>query len=152
MTIAEMIEGCGMAPRDFGFEQPSEQGLPAMLKYISGFYNKDDGNFPLGGMRVKIKVKKAFEDGEFGQSNPADLLKVIKFIDMKDPSGNEHNQIMKLAGVKQDQGVGESPGMFDVSALETQLQGMQLKFGESVELASDEFASMMALSKRLQGQ
>jgi hypothetical protein len=29
---------------------------------------------------------------------------------------------------------------------------MQLKFGESVELASDEFASMMALSKRLQGQ
>jgi hypothetical protein len=152
MTIAEMIEGCGMAPRDFGFEQPGEQGLPAMLKYISGFYNKDDGNFPLGGMRVKIKVKKAFEDGEFGESDPADLLKVIKFIDMKDPSGNEHNQIMKLAGVKQDQGVGESPGMFDVSALETQLQGMQLKFGESVELASDEFASMMALSKRLQGQ
>jgi hypothetical protein len=152
MTIAEMIEDCGMAPSDFGFEQPGEQGLPAMLKYISGFYNKDDGNFPLGGMRVKIKVKKAFEDGEFGKSDPADLLKVIKFIDMKDPSGNEHNQIMKLAGVKQDQGVGESPGMFDVSALETQLQGMQLKFGESVELASDEFASMMALSKRLQGQ
>jgi hypothetical protein len=152
MTIAEMIEGCGMAPRDFGFEQPGEQGLPAMLKYISGFYNKDDGNFPLGGQRIKIKVKKAFEDGEFGKSDPADLLKVIKFIDMKDPSGNEHNQIMKLAGVKQDQGVGESPGMFDVSALETQLQGMQLKFGESVELASDEFASMMALSKRLQGQ
>jgi hypothetical protein len=151
-TLAEIIEGCGMAPRDFGFEQPGEQGLPAMLKYISGFYNKDDGNFPLGGMRVKIKVKKAFEDGEFGESDPADLLKVIKFIDMKDPSGNEHNQIMKLAGVKQDQGVGESPGMFDVSALETQLQGMQLKFGESVELASDEFASMMALSKRLQGQ
>jgi len=152
LTIAEMIEGCGMAPKDFGFEQPGEQGLPAMLKYISGFYNKDDGNFPLGGQRIKIKVKKAFEDGEFGESDPADLLKVIKFIDMKDPSGNEHNQIMKLAGVKQDQGVGESPGMFDVSALETQLQGMQLKFGESVELASDEFASMMALTKRLQGQ
>jgi hypothetical protein len=152
MTIAEMIEGCGMAPRDFGFEQPDEQGLPAMLKYISGFYNKDDGNFPLGGMRVKIKVKKAFEDGEFGKSDPADLLKVIKFIDMKDPSGNEHNQIMKLAGVKQEQGVGESPGMFDISALETQLQGMQLKFGESVELASDEFASMIALTKKLQGQ
>lgn len=151
MTIAEMIEGCGMAPRDFGFEQPSEQGLPAMLKYISGFYNKDDGNFPLGGMRVKIKVKKAFEDGEFGQSNPADLLKVIKFIDMKDPSGNEHNQIMKLAGVKQDQGVGESPGMFDVSALETQLQGMQLKFNEHTE-AFDEFTSMLALTKRIQGQ
>jgi hypothetical protein len=151
MTLAEMIEDCGMAPKDFGFEQPGEQGLPAMLKYISGFYNKDDGNFPLGGMRVKIKVKKAFEDGEFGESDPADLLKVIKFIDMKDPSGNEHNQIMKLAGVKQDQGVDESPGMFDISALETQLQGMQLKFNEHTE-AFDEFTSMLALTKRIQGQ
>jgi hypothetical protein len=100
MTLAEMIEGCGMAPQDFGFEQPEEQGLPAMLKYISGFYNKDDGNFPLGGMRVKIKVKKAFEDGEFGESDPADLLKVIKFIDMKDPSGDEQRNVLKLAGVR----------------------------------------------------
>lgn len=147
-TLAEIIEGCGMAPKDFGFEQPSEQGLPAMLKYISGFYNKDDGNFPLGGQRIKIKVKKAFEDGEFGSSSANDLNKVIKFIDKKDPSGNEHNQIMRLAGVKKEQGV-EETGMFDISTLETQLQGMQLKFGESVDTSSNEFDSMMALTNRL---
>lgn len=147
-TLAEIIEGCGMAPKDFGFEQPSEQGLPAMLKYISGFYNKDDGNFPLGGQRIKIKVKKAFEDGEFGSSSANDLNKVIKFIDAKDPSGNEHNQIMRLAGVKKEQGV-EETGMFDISTLETQLQGMQLKFGESVDTSSNEFDSMMALTNRL---
>lgn len=147
-TLAEIIEGCGMAPQDFGFEQPAEQGLPAMLRYISGFYNKDDGNFPLGGQRIKIKVKKAFEDGEFGSSSADDLMKVIKFIDKKDPSGNEHNQIMRLAGVKKEQGV-EETGMFDISTLETQLQGMQLKFGESVDTSSNEFDSMMALTKKL---
>lgn len=147
-TLAEIIESCGMAPRDFGFEQPAEQGLPAMLRYISGFYNKDDGNFPLGGQRIKIKVKKAFEDGEFGQTNEDDLLKVIKFIDAKDPSGNEHNQIMRLAGVKKEQGV-EETGMFDISTLETQLQGMQLKFGESVDSSSSEFDSMVSLAKKL---
>lgn len=147
-TLAEIIEDCGMAPQDFGFEQPEEQGLPAMLKYISGFYNKDEGNFPLGGQRIKIKVKKAFEDGEFGHTSEDDLLKVIKFIDMKDPSGNEHNQIMRLAGVKNEQGVGEA-GMFDISTLETQLQGMQLKFSESVAESTGEFDSMLALTKKL---
>ena len=102
-TLAEIIDECGMEPADVGFEAPVEGGLPAMLRYISGFYNKDDGNFPLGGMRIKIKVKKAFEDGEFGESGEEDLIKVLKFIDMKDPSdeANNHEQqhVLKLAGV-----------------------------------------------------
>jgi len=100
-TIAEIIDECGMDPADVGFDAPVEGGLPAMLKYISGFYNGK--NFPLGGMRIKIKVKKAFEDGEFGDASPEDLLKVIKFIDMKDPSDDVHGQeqqhVLKLAGV-----------------------------------------------------
>ena len=100
-TIQEILDECGMAPQEVGF--PQESGLPAMLKYISGFYNKDDGNFPLGGMRIKIKVKKAAEDGEFGDINPEELIKVLKFIDMKDPSDeiNHHEQqhVLKLAGV-----------------------------------------------------
>ena len=101
MTLGEAIRDCGMEPSEFGFEEP---GLPSMLKFVSGFYNKDEGNFPLGGMRVKIKVKKAFEDGMFGESNPQDLVKVLKFIDLKDPSGNTDGQqlhaIQRLAGVQ----------------------------------------------------
>jgi len=101
MTLGEAIKECGMSPEEVGFAP--ESGLPAMLKYISGFYNKDDGNFPLGGMRIKIKVKKAFEDGEFGDVDPAELIKVLKFIDAKDPSDeiNHHEQqhVLKLAGV-----------------------------------------------------
>jgi hypothetical protein len=98
-TIAEIIEDCGMQPQDFGYEADRESGLPAMLKYISGFYNKDEGNFPLGGQRIKIKVKKAFEDGEFGHGAEDDLIKVLKFIDLKDPSSDEQHSVLKLAGV-----------------------------------------------------
>lgn len=123
-TIAEIIKDCGMTPQDVGYEAPEqEDGLQGMLKYISGFYNRDEGNFPLGGMRVKIKVKKAFEDGEFGGAGEEDLLKVIKFIDAKDPSGNEHNQITRLAGVQQPEQSSGHKG-FDISALETQLQSI----------------------------
>ena len=101
MTLHDAIKECGMAPEHFGLEDPSDSGLQGMLKYISGFYNKDEGNFPLGGTRVKIKVKKAFEDGEFGQTHPEELMKVMKFIDSKDNSGDSHQlmAIKRLAGV-----------------------------------------------------
>jgi len=131
MTVAEMIESCGMMPQEFGFEPKvvDGEGIPAMIKYIAGFYNKEEGNFPLGGMRVKIKVKKAAEDGEFGSVSPEEVAKVIQFIDAKDPSGNEHNQIMRLAGVKKE----TQPDLgFDISTLETQLDSMSLQFNEAV--------------------
>jgi pyruvate/2-oxoglutarate dehydrogenase complex dihydrolipoamide acyltransferase (E2) component len=102
MTLHDAIKECGMSPEQFGFE---ESGLPAMLKYMSGFYNKDEGNFPLGGTRIKIKVKKAFEDGEFGSANPEDLMKVLKFIDMKDPSGDIQQDTRQLVDIKRLAGV-----------------------------------------------
>ena len=105
MTLHDALKECGMRPEDVGFE-PQESGLDQMLKFVSGFYNSDtvnEGNFPLGGTRIKIKVKKAFEDGMFSGATPDDLMKVLKFIDMKDPSGDHHQQrdILRLAGVKQ---------------------------------------------------
>jgi hypothetical protein len=119
-----------------------------MLKYISGFYNKDNGNFPLGGMRVKIKVKKAFEDGEFGTAQPEDLMKVLKFIDMKDPSddvhGQEQSHVLKLAGVghshevARDESYSSMPS-FDVATLETQLASVQESTGY------DEFQRLISL-------
>jgi hypothetical protein len=152
MTIAEVLECCGMQPQEVGFDQ--EGGLPAMLKYISGFYNTAQGNFPLGGMRVKIKVKKAFEDGEFGNAQPEDLMKVIKFIDMKDPSADVHSQeqahVLRLAGVGHSHEVahaenypapstaGSMPS-FDVATLETQLAGVQESKGY------DEFQRLVSL-------
>lgn len=81
-----------------------ESGLQGMLKFISGFYNREEKNFPLGGMRVKIKVKKEFEDGNFPRATTDDLTKILEFIDRKDPSGAAEQQtfesILKLAGIK----------------------------------------------------
>jgi len=103
-TIGEIIEDCGCAPHDVGYEtEPAmggEGGLDSMLKYISGFYSKDEGNFPLGGTRIKIKVKKEFDDGAFQDASEDDLMKVMQFIEKKDPSSNEQHHIMKLAGVR----------------------------------------------------
>lgn len=67
-------------------ESFSEDGLNEMLKYVSGFYNREHKNFPLGGERIKIKIKKEFEDGAFPNSSPEDLINVLKFIEKKDPS------------------------------------------------------------------
>lgn len=115
-TIAEIIDECGCDAQEVGFSddegnEPQEAGLPSMLKYISGFYNKEKGNFPIGGTRMKIKLKKAFEDGEFGSSSPDDLEKMFMFIDKKDPSGmgghnHEQTHVLKLAGVQPQQAGG----------------------------------------------
>jgi hypothetical protein len=122
MTLQDAIEECGMTPMECGFE-PDVNGLNDMLKFVSGFYNRDEGNFPLGGQRVKIKVKKGFEDGAFEGATPEDLMKVLKFIDAKDPSGNDHNQIMRLAGVnRNEETVDEAGQMPDIDALMQKLQ------------------------------
>ncbi len=136
-SIQEILDECGMTPADVGYDVPAEQGLPAMLKYVSGFYNRDEGNFPLGGQRIKIKVKKAAEDGEFGDVSEQQLAQVLKFIDSKDPSGNEHNQIMRLAGVKKESGP-------DITSLETQMTQTVLP----TFVAEDSLARIISLSRK----
>lgn len=138
-SLAEIIKECGLTPMECGFEDsPQESGMEAMLKFVAGFYNKEDHKFPLGGTRVKIKVKKAWEDGEFGDVDQADVAKVLKFIDAKDPSGDEQASVLKLAGVK-DHPVDEQQGPnLDVNMqdLENKIKGMKLNFGGQ-EIALD---------------
>lgn len=98
-TIRQCIEDCGMTPADVGYEE-EDNGLEGMLKFISGFYNKEEGNFPLGGTRIKIKVQKEFEEGKFGNASEEDLAKVMHFIEKKDPSSNEQHHVLKLSGAK----------------------------------------------------
>lgn len=135
MTIAEICDECGVAPADIGFaDQPKMQGIEGMMKFISGFYNREANNFPLGGARIKIKVKKAFEDGEFGDASTDDLVKVLKFIDHKDPSdSHEQHAILKLAGVKKDAVQDECGSMpsFDISTIESQLASVSESKGYS---------------------
>jgi hypothetical protein len=152
-TLAEIIEECGMTPQDVGFDNPTLGGVEGMIKFVSGFYDTKTGKFPLGAMRIKIKLKKAFEDGEFGDATEEDLIKVLKFIDSKDPSGNEHNQInsiKRLAGLKHETPESGSQ-MFDISAMETQLQSFVPTFGTQhvAESEVDSLDSMKDFLKRL---
>ena len=153
MTISDCIQECGLSVEECGFE-PAESGTEKMLKFVSGFYNRDDGNFPLGGQRIKIKVKKAFEDGEFGDVSVQEVQQVLNLIDKKDPSGNEHNQIMRLAGVKQvDHDIDEA-GNVDLSGpmgdLENMMKGMKVSFGDNQidmsnpQAAGEKLKGMMA--------
>jgi hypothetical protein len=108
--MAETMDGTDDNPQKFSPAEEirvdsssSQGGLDEMLRFISGFYNREEKNFPLGGQRIKIKVKKDFEDGMFPNAKPEDLIKVLKFIDMKDPSTGEQNDIVRLAGVHKPQ-------------------------------------------------
>ena len=137
MTIGEALAECGMSPEEGGFES-QEDGVETMLKYVAGFYNKEDHSFPLGATRIKIKVKKAWEDGEFGDVDQADVIKVLKFIDAKDPSGDEQSHVLKLAGVKSHTVDEEQTPNLDANMqdLENKLKGMKLNFGGQ-EIALD---------------
>jgi len=103
MTLHDAIEECGMTPMECGFDEPedssNESGIDQMTKYISGFWNKEQKNFTIGGTRAKTKIIKGFKDGEFPNASEQDVHQVIAMIDKMDPSSQEHMHIMKLAGV-----------------------------------------------------
>ena len=98
MTLHDAIEECGMTPVEVGFENNGSD-LESMKKFLSGFFNREERNFTLGGERVKIKLEKEFPD-----ANPNDLQTMFAFIDKLDPPSDvkqHHNDILKLAGVKE---------------------------------------------------
>ena len=135
MSIAEVLESCGMAPEEVGFEKAG--GIEEMLKFVSGFYNREKGNFPLGAERIKIKVEKEFEDGNFGNVGEEDLHKILAFIDKKDPgsSHHQHNDIMRLAGVnKHHAEVDENPQEMDLGNLMNQFASMKDGNGQAPEM------------------
>jgi hypothetical protein len=103
MTLYDAIIECGLTPMECGFDDPesdsNESGLDQMTKFISGFWNKEQKNFTIGGTRAKTKIIKGFKDGEFPNASEDDVRQIVAMIDKMDPSSHEHMHIMKLAGV-----------------------------------------------------
>jgi len=168
-TIAEIIAESGMSPEEVGFEQAG--GIEEMLKFVSGFYNREKGNFPLGAERIKIKVEKEFEDGNFGNCGDEDLHKILAFIDKKDSGSahHQHNDIMRLAGVnKHHTEVDENPQEMDLGNIMNQFASMKdggqspemkFKFGDNEldlnqpDQVGDQIKKMMGgMMKGVQGQ
>jgi hypothetical protein len=124
MTLHDCIEECGMSPADFGFDMgQQDSGIEQMLKSVAGFWNPQEKNFTIGGTRAKTKVVKDFKNGEFENASEEELAKVLKLIDKMDPSGNEHNQIMRLSGIPgHEHAIDEDPADDDFSQLMTKFQ------------------------------
>ena len=112
MTIGDAMRECGINPMECGYEEEyqndADSDYELMEKFVSGFFNREEGNFPLGGQGIITKVQK-FAD-EKGCSEDA-LAAIIDLINEKDPShgiptsdeSHEHSQeqhdIFKLAGI-----------------------------------------------------
>ena len=124
MTLHDCIEECGMSPADFGFDiGQQDSGVEQMLKSVAGFWNHNEKNFTIGGTRAKTKVVKDFKNGEFENASEEDLAKVLKLIDKMDPSGNEHNQIMRLSGIPgHEHNIDEDPADDEFSQLMSKFQ------------------------------
>jgi hypothetical protein len=106
MTIRDAIFEAGLTPMECGYDEPqrnNSSGTAQILKSIVGFWNKEERNFTIGGTRAKTKVIKNFKDGEYPNATSADVKQVLAMIDKMDPSEepSEHNDIMKLAGLRQ---------------------------------------------------
>ena len=104
MTLGEAMKACGvdMSP------QQSGSVVDEMMDSISGFFNPEEKNFTIGGMRAKIRVLKDFKNGVYKNAKPQDVKTVIGMIDKLDPSapvqkshGGELDHIRHLAGAQQ---------------------------------------------------
>ena len=87
--MAESVDECAMNPGSCGDNDElnyDESGVQQLLKLISGFWNKEKRNFTIGGERAKIKVVKAFKDGESPNASEDDVKQVLMFIDKLDPT------------------------------------------------------------------
>lgn len=96
-TIEDIINECGFSIEECGFSKAN--GVDEILEFAEGFWNNEDDNFTIGGTRLKTKLAKEFEEGRFKNATSQDLEEVFSIIDERDPSSNEHNQIMRLANV-----------------------------------------------------
>jgi hypothetical protein len=110
MTLRDAIRECGLTPMECGYTEEesntSESGIQQLKDVISGFWNDTEDNFTIGGTKAKIKVAKAFKDGECPKASESDLKHVLMLITSKDPSEPVHSpeqaHVIKLSGVKVD--------------------------------------------------
>ena len=122
-TIAEMIAEAGLTLAECGMAPESE--LPGneindMMKFISGFWNREKRNFTVGGTGLRTKLEK-----QFAEARPEDLHKVGSFIQKLDPSSEVHQQdrVLGLAGIKPKMDMHEA-----IRVMESVLDGKKYDF------------------------
>jgi hypothetical protein len=118
-TLGEMISSLGFTFEEFGMEPPKELAPPSapvgngkddMMKFASGFYNREKKDFTLGGTGVKIKIDKQFPD-----ASPREKEEVFATIDHIDPSSSVHQKerIKGLAGLGGHNKIANAQGVME---------------------------------------
>jgi hypothetical protein len=119
-TLGEMILAAGLTLEEFGMDPNAKPMAPAtepqgtsaedMLKFASGFYNREQKNFTIGGTGVKAKIDKEFMD-----ANPKEKAQVFATIDRIDPSSSIHQKerIKKLSGLGGHDAIGHAHGVME---------------------------------------
>jgi len=104
-TLMNAMQECGIDPASMGVA-PQLNVKEELLKAISGFWNAEEKNFTIGGMRAKKKAKDAAEELIASGAPRDEVIHVLKHvmagIEKMDPSSdvNQQTDIMRLAGVK----------------------------------------------------
>jgi hypothetical protein len=152
MTLHDAIRECGLDPR--AMSPRKESGVEEILQSISGFYNKNamnEGNFTIGGTRVKTKILKHYKNGEYKHANPADVRKVCKLVDKLDPPSSTQgalSHIKKMAGLHDTSyNVAEDPNNYNLDVTMKHLHSMQDK--PHMEGNMDATTMMKALMQKL---
>jgi len=138
MTIRDLIRESGMTPSEAGFgeyevedndqeggepEEENISGVNQILRSIIGFWNAEDRNFTVGGTRVKIIIKKNYEDGEYSNASDDDVKYVMQKVNKLDPSSDDQEQtdVLRLAGLGNQEP--EDDDGQDIAMLMKELQG-----------------------------
>jgi hypothetical protein len=132
LTLHDAMKECGIQPREIGFTD-GDEGVQEILQSISGFYNKNakinEGNFTIGGTRVKTKIVKAYKNGEYEHATPADVRKVCKLVDKLDPPSSTQGALThmkKMAGLNSTSySMAEDPEEFNLDVILKQLTALQ---------------------------
>lgn len=130
LTLHDAMKECGIKPHDVGFSN-GDEGVQEILQSISGFYNRNvtEGNFTIGGTRVKTKILKSYKNGEYEHADPADVRKVCKLVDKLDPPSSTTgalSHIKKMAGLNTTSyNMAEDPEEFNLDVMLKQLTALQ---------------------------
>jgi len=112
-TLHDVMLELGMDPEDPAAKEIAPPAEPAgdsfedMMAFASGFYNKEEHNFTRGVTDLETKLMK-----QFPGANPRDMQRVVMAARKIDPPSSvhkqEHDRMLKLAGVGHDAEVDEA--------------------------------------------
>jgi hypothetical protein len=105
VTLGEAMRECGISIGDRGEHEENIGVNPVkqMLATVEGFWDAKTEQYNCGATKAKIKILKAYKNGDFEGATPEHVKEAFEEIERRDPSSSTHElkHISHLAGVQQ---------------------------------------------------